>query len=892
MRLHATGRRQQLREGNAQDFDEVEDSDGEATLLCCQCRLPLGDFAYADGEDEGACHGECLAQLVLERSREADEQRLQKAAETKQQHRVEYGLGWQPQRIPSSADLAVRLGCNPRPRGLCCLAWDEESGMVGIKETFEPAGSINLEYLSLALQVRRSQGTEPYFSLDPVRSTDALKHRTQVKRFEPEWLAGTSVGAVLFQSDYHLKELSMGEYDQPVVGMKSCFEFSEDDHLEKAWNAREWFVVNKADVLLSDDNILIPQVSMGVQAREQQEGPRGMVDKPVTRPDHPLVKYARAFTKHFDLIAERRSAIFHLRELAKACVLAKFLDDNHASLEESWFNAVGTSAQGSGAEIPQLWNERCSSQIAVEDGRILGAKDGIRKGKHGVYGGVQFGLEEVVVSGTYRQPRREPGRMLPEYMTIKLPQPPRFAAKGVDLNLGKFDLSVTKRGSLEECMGSWGSQSVGHDAALGAAFWSHVEGPETPLVKEDRELLQTIFNPRMSDRRAEGARFIPPDAGASYVQGLRRLVKEEEQVREQRREHFLSKDFSVSEPGPLFPSSWAPPFEVSRRGLLSAPCSLRKCQGHPPMTLEDLASALQLFDRTAEDGTRFRIYKHGDFEVRTLKEERGQEVVGVVFATSDSVESSVKGATPEPCVRDDDAIVKATEYVQRSGQGAGQDGRPRFSLYVVLESEQGAAIVTERRCDGTIVWEENPANLEDRNSHAKVVRSADCVEACVCIRDIKAYKASEASQISGGVPQSRCKHYAQEVFALASTGRHQSSSGFWQRSEGLWQLPQAEKRGKQGRWQDGCWQAECNDDSEGMWPEGWGDFSQDWQCEWERGWQDDSRGGRTATVAVAKLPHASPDIQKASRLRRHFELQALGPNEGQMARSLVAPRRP
>eukprot|EP00971_Amphidinium_carterae_P291325 5784100-Amphidinium_carterae.2 len=43
------------------------------------------------------------------------------------------------------------------------------------------------------------------------------------------------------------------------------------------------------------------------------------------RPDHPMVKYAKDFTKYFDLIAERKSAVFHLREVAKVCVLAKYL---------------------------------------------------------------------------------------------------------------------------------------------------------------------------------------------------------------------------------------------------------------------------------------------------------------------------------------------------------------------------------------------------------------------------------------------------------------------------------------------------------------------------------------------------------------------------------------
>ena len=60
----------------------------------------------------------------------------------------------------------------------------------------------------------------------------------QRKRYEPAWLAGTSVGDVMFQAraiwhdlavwvllrmvtqaDYFLKELALGEYTMPIVGM-------------------------------------------------------------------------------------------------------------------------------------------------------------------------------------------------------------------------------------------------------------------------------------------------------------------------------------------------------------------------------------------------------------------------------------------------------------------------------------------------------------------------------------------------------------------------------------------------------------------------------------------------------------------------------------------------
>ena len=172
--------------------------------------------------------------------------------------------------------------------------------------------------------------------MDPV-GTDASR---QEKRFEPAWLAGTGVGEARSQADYRLKALSMCQYEQPVVGMKSCLGFTENEMRQKEWNAREWFVVKGADVFMSEDNVLVPYVNMGVEAREQIETEDGLVDAPLTKPDHPLVKYAELFTHNFDLIAERKSVVYHLRELAKASVLAKFLFESEVELADSLFGCA------------------------------------------------------------------------------------------------------------------------------------------------------------------------------------------------------------------------------------------------------------------------------------------------------------------------------------------------------------------------------------------------------------------------------------------------------------------------------------------------------------------------------------------------------------------------
>ena len=82
----------------------------------------------------------------------------------------------------------------------------------------------------------------------------------------------------------------------------------------------------------------MPDFQMAVEAREQRDVCGMLVDSPITQPDHPMVRYADAFTRNFDLIAERKSVVFHLREQAKASILAKFLLESNIKLEPAWFD--------------------------------------------------------------------------------------------------------------------------------------------------------------------------------------------------------------------------------------------------------------------------------------------------------------------------------------------------------------------------------------------------------------------------------------------------------------------------------------------------------------------------------------------------------------------------
>ena len=201
--------------------------------------------------------------------------------------------------------------------------------------------------------------------------------------------------AVLFLRIPPVQRFSQQIAGAKVVGMLSVFDWSEMTMKpNKGWAGREWFVVRKAEVRMAEDNTLIPHVKMGVEAREQVVTRNGLEDAAVTLPQHPLKKFADAFTRNFDLIAERKSVVFHLRELAKASVMAKYLIDSKASLDSNWYQVaddiVGATEPEAYPEIPQLWNMRGNSRIQLKDGKLVDVITGGQSNLQAIYGGVEL----------------------------------------------------------------------------------------------------------------------------------------------------------------------------------------------------------------------------------------------------------------------------------------------------------------------------------------------------------------------------------------------------------------------------------------------------------------------------------------------------------------------
>jgi len=196
------------------------------------------------------------------------------------------------------------------------------------------------------------------------------------------------------------------------------------------------------------------------------------------------------------------------------------------------------------------------------------------------------------------------------------------APRGVDLDLATFDLATPMHvvtGSDLQCF---------QNIVVSKAFWECIDDNSNDMFEgEEKNLLSSIFNPSLCDRRDEGDSFAPPDVNCEYGHRLRNLVKEEDVVRHKRTKHFFSEKFVTAEPGPLFPFTWKDSYEVH-----TAPVGLVLANPDAVVLDNVLKSTVPAFDKVTEEGMRFRIYTSGTLEVRTTQVQEGKENVGVAFA--------------------------------------------------------------------------------------------------------------------------------------------------------------------------------------------------------------------------------------------------------------------
>jgi hypothetical protein len=316
----------------------------------------------------------------------------------------------------------------------------------------------------------------------------------------------------------------------------------------------------------------------------------------------------------------------------------------------------------------------------------------------------------------------------------------------------------------------WGDecQCLDDGVLIGNAFWSDLDVKGQSFQEDDRELLLQIFQPRLSDRRLEGDRFVPPDVNSANMDKLRTLLKNEEFIRLKRKAYFFDKKFSAENPGPLFPSSWAASFKIAdgnAKGIQTKLVPRPELLAEADVLKHALSFASPVFSSQTEESVKFCIYRLGTLEVRTTQEPAGKEIIGAVF----SAQAGLETTAVRPIVTGHVKILRATLYVERF-LATMRQGKAKLlrRYYVVLETENGDKVVTQKVSDGKMTFEENPIALEDRNSLARVMLSVETT-ARSSVDDFKEFQAGLVYRAKPGPPSlSDCKRYARAVLTFAS----------------------------------------------------------------------------------------------------------------------------
>ena len=98
-----------------------------------------------------------------------------------------------------------------------------------------------------------------------------------------------------------------------------------------------------------------------------------------------------------------------------------------------------------------------------------------------------------------------------------------------------------------------------------------------------------------------------------------------------------------------------------------------------------LKTSSPVFDKSTEEGLRFRIYRMGSLEVRTTQDAGCDEAVGAVFSIRSTTSASWRDNGQRQAISTQERVVHATEFVERTFMHSETPGALR-RYYLVLET--------------------------------------------------------------------------------------------------------------------------------------------------------------------------------------------------------------
>ncbi len=141
--------------------------------------------------------------------------------------------------------------------------------------------------------------------------------------------ADTQMARVMVEADYLMKLIAIGR-QPPPIDMPTFF--SESKRPGKYMLQRWWFSPDYRRVIASPDDLLLEFTGAVVKlgTEDYRIGPQGQMRKLDNKPGPATRRYATAFTKHYDRIAELSPVYAQLRNMVELLVAAAYLNKRGA----------------------------------------------------------------------------------------------------------------------------------------------------------------------------------------------------------------------------------------------------------------------------------------------------------------------------------------------------------------------------------------------------------------------------------------------------------------------------------------------------------------------------------------------------------------------------------
>lgn len=184
----------------------------------------------------------------------------------------------------------------------------------------------------------------PTFSLDPAEPTNPRGPTLSCVYYGP--ISGTHLGQVMFDADWLMKQMGLGNVRPAVEGFQDIFELTFARGVNRNSTStfmRFWITCVDLAVRASEHALVFDGIRLGVKTEKMHESSSGLTSS--GGQEDPVAKqFAQFLTDHFDEIAATQPAFAELKRLSGLLALATWLRNQGGEVDPTWLSENSVAA--------------------------------------------------------------------------------------------------------------------------------------------------------------------------------------------------------------------------------------------------------------------------------------------------------------------------------------------------------------------------------------------------------------------------------------------------------------------------------------------------------------------------------------------------------------------